>query len=79
MHNGTTSPVPGQGAVGWHKSSYSNDPNNNCVEQGVSDNGEAVAVRDTKENGLGGVLRLRPAAWGAFVDAVKGGEFRAAP
>ncbi|MFJ5122316.1 DUF397 domain-containing protein [Kitasatospora sp. NPDC088548] len=79
MHDRTTSTTPAQEASGWHKSSYSNAPNDNCVEQGYSDDGKTVAVRDSKAKGLGTVLRVSPAAWAAFVDAVNAGEFPIAP
>ncbi|GAA1944418.1 DUF397 domain-containing protein [Kitasatospora viridis] len=74
MHDRTTSHTPRQGADGWHKSSYSGTPQENCVEQGVSYDG-LIAVRDSKENGRGAVLRIEPAAWRGFIGAVKGGEF----
>jgi hypothetical protein len=53
----------------WIKSSYSNSFSN-CVEAGLGP--EAVAVRDSKDP-AGPVLAFTPAAWDAFVAAVKAG------
>ncbi|MFE4516816.1 DUF397 domain-containing protein [Kitasatospora sp. NPDC056783] len=75
MRDRTTSNTPAQGAGGWHKSSYSNAPNDNCVEQGLSDDSSTVAIRDSKEKGLGAVLRVSPVAWTSFIAAVNAGEF----
>jgi len=35
-----------------------------------------VAVRDTKDNGIGPVLAFTPGEWDAFVNGVSAGEFR---
>ncbi|MEV0359397.1 DUF397 domain-containing protein [Nocardia sp. NPDC050697] len=56
----------------WFKSSYSN-ANANCVE--VCHFAEETGVRDSKNNGIGPVLTFSLAAWTAFVDGVRGGEF----
>lgn len=59
----------------WRKSSYSENGAGGCVEvsEGFSD---GVPVRDSK-NPHGPALVFGTAAWSAFVDAVKGGEFPA--
>jgi hypothetical protein len=56
----------------WIKSSRSGSNSGQCVE--VRALGSAVEVRDTK-NRDGGTLSISPAAWVAFVDAAKQGEF----
>ena len=48
----------------WRKSSYSGNGGGNCVEVGAAAN--AIAVRDTKQDGAGPVLRFSPAAWRRF-------------
>lgn len=55
----------------WRKSSHSNL--NGCVEVAVIDH--MVAVRDTKDDGTGPVLRFGPDEWAAFVAGVRAGEF----
>ena len=55
--------------VGWRTSSYSGANGGNCVE--VASPGGAVAVRDTKQDGTGPVLRFTPAAWREFTDQAK--------
>jgi hypothetical protein len=55
--------------AGWRTSSYSGANGGNCVE--VASPGGAVAVRDTKQEGTGPVLRFTPAAWSEFADQVK--------
>lgn len=55
-----------QGAVGWHKSTYSAD-DSDCVEQGVTPTG-SVAVRDTKMRKAGPVLQFGAEQWAAFVN-----------
>ncbi|WP_158887647.1 DUF397 domain-containing protein [Amycolatopsis anabasis] len=71
----------------WHKSSYSDNPNGDCVEVGwrkstysINPNGDcvevtaiadAVAVRDSKDP-AGGWLEIEPSAWGVFVSRMKG-------
>jgi hypothetical protein len=55
----------------WRKSKHSST--NGCVEVSVVD--RMVAVRDTKDDGNGPVLRFRPDEWEAFVAGVRDGEF----
>lgn len=55
------------GAV-WRKSRHSG-PDGNCVEVAFLVDG-TVAVRDTKEHGLGPVLGFTPGEWDAFVVGV---------
>jgi hypothetical protein len=52
----------------WRKSSYSGDQGN-CIE--VASPHDAVAVRDTKQDGTGPMLRFSPAAWHRFAEQVK--------
>jgi Domain of unknown function (DUF397) len=56
----------------WRKSSYSggNESGSNCVEVAGTDG--VVAVRDSKDPGVG-ALAFSPAQWRAFVAAVKAG------
>jgi hypothetical protein len=53
---------------GWRKSSYSGNGGGNCVEVGAA--APAIAVRDTKQDGVGPVLRFPPSAWRRFADQV---------
>ncbi len=54
----------------WRKSSYSGSANTgNCVE--VGDAPGHVAIRDTKDNGCGPVLRVSPADWSRLVKSLK--------
>ncbi|SHE95244.1 DUF397 domain-containing protein [Streptoalloteichus hindustanus] len=56
----------------WRKSSRSNNGAHNCVEvAGIT--GHSAAVRDSK-NPTGAALVFTPAAFAAFVDAVKTGQ-----
>jgi hypothetical protein len=57
----------------WFTSSYSNG-GGACVEVAFLGGGE-VAVRDTKDQGAGPVLRFTAAEWSAFVDGARDGEF----
>lgn len=50
----------------WRKSTYSDDPVNNCVEVAM---GPVVGVRDTKDR-AGGQLALTRTAWDAFLTTV---------
>jgi hypothetical protein len=54
---------------GWRKSSYSGNGGGNCVEVGAA--APSIAVRDTKQDGTGPVLRFPPAAWRRFADQVR--------
>jgi uncharacterized protein DUF397 len=57
----------------WHKSSYSGNGGNTCVE--VARNlPEIVAVRDSKD-AAGPVLMLPPPAWHSFITGVTSGDF----
>jgi Domain of unknown function (DUF397) len=53
----------------WRTSSYSGANGGNCVE--VASPRGAVAVRDTKQDGTGPVLRFTSAAWREFAEQVK--------
>ncbi len=55
--------------MNWRKSSYSSGNGGECVE--VASPEGAVAVRDTRQNGTGPVLRFTPAAWHRFAGQVK--------
>jgi hypothetical protein len=55
--------------VNWRKSSYSSGNGGECVE--VASPGGALAVRDTKQNGAGPVLRFTAAAWRGFAEKLK--------
>jgi hypothetical protein len=56
----------------WTKSSRSGN-NGACVE--VMNTGDAVRIRDTKDNGNGPVLSFTAQEWTAFIAAAKNGEF----
>lgn len=56
----------------WHRSSHSTAANN-CVETAQLPSG-LLAVRDSK-NPQGPALLFAAAAWGAFVRALRAGEF----
>jgi hypothetical protein len=53
----------------WRKSSYSGGSGGDCVEVGTVCG--HVAVRDTKDNGNGPVLRLSPADWSRLVRSAR--------
>ena len=55
--------------MNWRTSSYSSGNGGECVE--VASPEGAVAVRDTKQNGAGPVLRFAPEAWRRFAYGVK--------
>ncbi|ANY08225.1 DUF397 domain-containing protein [Pseudonocardia sp. HH130630-07] len=58
----------------WRRSSLSNGNGGNCVEVAdLPDGGRAL--RDSKDQGTGPVLRFTPAEWRAFVLGVRDGEF----
>jgi hypothetical protein len=54
----------------WRKSSYSGNGGQNCVEAGHVPG--VVLVRDTKDKGLGPVLRVTSGDWSRFTASVKG-------
>ncbi len=53
----------------WRKSSYSGGQGGECVE--VASAPRFVAIRDTKDQGAGPVLRITAAAWTAFTNGIK--------
>jgi len=53
----------------WRKSSYSGGSGGQCVE--VASAPGHVAVRDTKDNGNGPVLRVTPANWSRLMRTIK--------
>lgn len=55
-----------QGAMDWHKSSYSHESGTNCVEQGLLPDGR-IAVRDTKQHGTGPVLGFTREEWNELI------------
>jgi len=57
--------------MNWRKSSYSSDPNGECVEVATLPDG--AAVRDSKDKS-GPVLRFTADEWRTFLDGVKAGE-----
>jgi hypothetical protein len=57
----------------WRKASASQG-NGACVEVAPLSGGR-MAVRDSKDNGLGPVLVYTPEEWSAFLDGAKRGEF----
>lgn len=64
--------VDSTGAM-WRKSTYSG-PDGNCVEVAFLVDGN-VAVRDTKDNGIGPLLAFTPGEWDAFLSGMSRGEF----
>ena len=52
----------------WRKSSHSGN-GGECVEVGQTR--DLIAVRDTRQDEAGPVLRFSPAAWRRFADRVK--------
>ena len=55
--------------MNWRTSSHSSGNGGECVE--VASPEGAVAVRDTKQDGTGPVLRFSPGAWRRFAGQVK--------
>jgi hypothetical protein len=53
----------------WRKSSHSTTSGGDCLETAIL--GAAVAVRDTKDNGGGPVLRFPPQAWTTFTTTLR--------
>lgn len=56
-------------SMNWRTSSYSTSNGGECVETGGD--GRIVAVRDTKDNGLGPVLAFPSAAWSRFLATIR--------
>ncbi len=53
----------------WRKSSYSGGSGGQCVE--VASAPGLVAIRDTKDQGAGPVLRITAEAWKTFTNGIK--------
>jgi hypothetical protein len=58
----------------WRTSTYSGDNGDSCVEVAPLPDG-GTALRDTKDRARP-AHRYSPAAWTAFLAAVRAGEFR---
>jgi Domain of unknown function (DUF397) len=56
------------------KTSTRSSGNGQCVEVATNLTG-VVAVRDTKDKGIGPVLTFTPDEWNAFIGGAKEGEF----
>ncbi|MFY0516009.1 DUF397 domain-containing protein [Streptomyces anulatus] len=56
-------PLP---STGWHKSSYSSERLEACVEACVRTNGDGVLIRDSKDHAQH-PLSISPGAWQAFL------------
>jgi hypothetical protein len=65
--------IPNLTNAAWRKSSYSGSSGGQCIEV-ASNLPDVVAVRDSK-NPEGQALVVEPAMFGAFVQAIKNGEF----
>ncbi|WP_327392212.1 DUF397 domain-containing protein [Streptomyces sp. NBC_01186] len=57
--------------LAWHKSSYSGDSGDNCVE--IAMRPEAVHIRDSKDTRIR-PLTVSPTAWAAFNLGLIGGR-----
>jgi hypothetical protein len=57
--------------LGWRKSNYSSNGGGACIEAAHAPG--VVLVRDTKDNGVGPVLRVTTADWRRFAAAVRVG------
>ncbi|AXI80557.1 DUF397 domain-containing protein [Peterkaempfera bronchialis] len=69
----STTPAPALVCAQWRKSSYSNGNGGGCIEIAEQYPG-TVPVRDSKDPD-GPALVFSAPAFGAFVEAVKSGEF----
>jgi hypothetical protein len=67
--NGRQSNCSGVGALAWRKSTYSNGGGSNCVEAAHAPG--TILLRDTKDDGVGPVLRVTPSDWSRFTAAVR--------
>ncbi len=59
--------------MNWRKSSYSNNPQGECVEIATLPSG--AAVRDSKDSD-GPILRFSADAWRNFIRDIKGGRLQ---
>jgi hypothetical protein len=57
----------------WHKSSWSSY-NGSCVEVAELPASNLVAIRDTKQKGIGPVLAFTRSEWDSFLSKVKNDE-----
>jgi Domain of unknown function (DUF397) len=55
--------------LSWRKSSYSGGNGGACIQ--VARHGGKILVRDTKDHGRGPVQQYAPAAWRAFIAALR--------
>jgi hypothetical protein len=53
----------------WRKSSYSGGQGGECVE--VASAPGLIAIRDTKDQGAGPVLRITAEAWKTFTNDIR--------
>jgi hypothetical protein len=67
--NGGASNCVEVGTLPWRKSTYSGNGGGACIETAHLPG--TVLVRDTKNDGIGPVLRLTPADWMRFARAVR--------
>ena len=73
MRNGSVVLADTTTLTGWRKPSYSGPNSDNCVEV-ASVSGMGVAVRNNRDLSAPGLL-FDTGEWGAFVAAVKDGEY----
>lgn len=59
--------------VTWRKSSFSQQPNGDCVEVAILSSGE-ITVRDSKNPTAAAVI-LADAEWRAFTAGIRRGDF----
>ncbi|GHJ35415.1 DUF397 domain-containing protein [Streptomyces sp. TS71-3] len=63
--------------LAWRKSSYSGNPNNECVECARSRRGR-ILVRDSKDPGRA-MVSFGARAWSEFADAIGAGQLHRSP